>query len=198
MDTPHPPTPPRRRGAALLVVWFAATVLAGSTLLGRHLLPFDDVQGDDAQRALAGLRAPGSSRWTVVHVLYAGCRCSVRIADHLAASARPADVDEVVLWVGDGAPPPALTRPGMRVIVMGAAELARDLHVETAPLLAVVDPGGRVPYVGGYTRRKQSDALEDGAIVAAARADRAPGALPIFGCAVSERLRAAVRTVSAL
>ena len=53
-------------------------------------------------------------------------------------------------------------------------------------------PDGTVRYVGGYTDRKQGLDAKDLAIVADTRAGQDVAPLPIFGCAVSARLRAAL------
>src|ERR1700722_17988852 len=80
-------------------------LLVSATLLGRHLLPLPRPAADDAlARSMATLREPESAgRWMTVHVLYAECPCSQRIAEHLLASDRPKDVTEHVLVVGKNA-----------------------------------------------------------------------------------------------
>jgi hypothetical protein len=52
--------------------------------------------------ALSSLRERSDTRrWSAVHVLYAECRCSRRILEHLARSERPAQAQEKLLLVGD-------------------------------------------------------------------------------------------------
>jgi hypothetical protein len=181
--------------AWLLGAWGLATVVAGGQLMAPHLLAFRTPTGDEARdAALATLRPEGAGAgWTAFHVLYASCGCSVRVLEHLADSERPANLQEVVLWVG--APSghlAALQRRGFRVVMTDPDELASRYHVEAAPLLVAIDERGQARYAGGYTSRKQGPAIQDRELLAQARAGGAPASLPLFGCAVSDRLRALV------
>jgi hypothetical protein len=174
-------------GRALLVVWFASMVLLGAGLLSRHLVALPRPNSSSMEAALAALRSESErNRWLAVHVLYSGCRCSERIAEHLAHTRRPDDWSEIVLWVGEEAPPAALSHFDVRRIT--TAELA-TLGIEAAPSLVVLDPRGRALYAGGYTSRKQGPAIEDRRILDDARHGRSITALPVFGCAVSSRLQ---------
>jgi hypothetical protein len=172
---------------AVLGVWFAAMVALGAALLAKHAIALPaPVENARLSGALTELRAPGQSAgWMSVHVLYAECRCSHRIVDHLLSSTRPAHFREVVLWVGNGAPSPALAER-FDVRRIGSAELAR-YGIESAPLLLVVDPKSEVRYSGGYTTRKQGPMVADLRIMEEAQ-EGPLAALPVFGCAVSERL----------
>jgi hypothetical protein len=129
----------------------------------------------------------------VVHVLYAQCACSQRIADHVLGGGRPADVAERVLLIGrDAALEARFAAAGLPVSLVTEDEAATEFHVVAAPAFVVVAPDGGVRYVGGYTERKQGPDPRDLAILAAARAGRPFAPLPIFGCAVSARLRSSL------
>jgi len=93
-----------------------------------------------------------------------------------------------VLWVGDGDPRPELERKRFGVTRITAVSLSR-YEIEAAPMLIVLDPSNNVRYAGGYTERKQGPAISDLQIIADTQAAREVSALPVFGCAVSERLR---------
>ncbi len=183
-----------RLGAAAVALWFAGMVVVGAGLLARHLVALP-VPGDARLAAsLEALRsAPSRGRWLAVHVLYAECRCSQRIADHLLSTARPSDWSEMVLWVG-APPPPAALEERFDVRRMGSADLAR-YGIESAPLLLAADPQGHVRYAGGYTERKQGPVIDDLRILDAARRPELVASLPVFGCAVSDRLRGELRTL---
>jgi len=114
-------------------------------------------------------------------------------ADHLLAAPRPAGVAERVLLVGrDEALASDLARAGLGVVFVTPEELASRFRIEAAPLLVVSDPRDTVRYAGGYTDRKQSLAVRDLELIAAARAGRARDPLPLYGCAVSASLRSTV------
>jgi hypothetical protein len=130
--------------------------------------------------------APGT--WVAVHVLSGDCRCSQRIAVHLVADPRPFGWSELVVWVGDTAPPSSLVEH-FDVRRVDAARLAA-LGIEAAPLLVAIAPNGDVRYAGGYTDRKQGPVAHDVEILTAVRASLPPTSFPIFGCATSDRLRA--------
>jgi hypothetical protein len=171
---------------ALLAVWFAGMVLVSAGLLARHVVALPtphvnaasfDLLRTDAQR----------NRWLAVHVLYGDCRCSQRVADHLATTERPSDWVEMVLWVGDAPPAALASRFDVRSIT--SADLA-GLGIEAAPSMVIIAPDGVVHYAGGYTDRKQGPVIEDRRIMADARDVAMPVAsLPVFGCAVSARLQ---------
>lgn len=171
-------------------------VLVGAGLLAKHVVALPAPSKDDRlAHSLGELRRAGSSRWLAVHVLYAECRCSQRLVAHLTSTARPRGWQEVVLWVGEAAPDPALERK-FDVRRSSQEELAR-FGVESAPLLVALDPEGHASYVGGYTDRKQGPDIRDLRILADAEHRSTISALPIFGCAVSERLKRALAALPA-
>ena len=181
--------PSRFLGPTALAVWFGVMTLFCAGLLARHLLAMP-TPAPTARLGehLATLRPPGTT-WLAVHVLSSDCRCSQRVVDHLLHSERPAGWHEVVLWVGDLEPAPELTRR-FDVRRVTAAELAA-YAIEAVPLLVAVTPANEVRYAGGYTDRKQGPVYHDVEILAAAR-ERDVTAIPLFGCATSERLRHAL------
>jgi hypothetical protein len=63
------------------------------------------------------------------------------------------------------------------------------MGIEAAPLLVVLNPQGQLAYSGGYTQRKGGPEIEDTTILAKVQQAMPPTSLPIFGCAVSERLK---------
>ena len=194
--------PPSGRSSSLsragLALWFGAMLLVCASLLAKHLvaLPAPNLDAKLAA-SLSTLRSPGAAnRWASVHVLYAACRCSQNIVKHLLASSRPGGWDEVVLWVGPGEPDPALDAH-FHVHRVNSAELAR-LGIQAAPLLAVLDPSNHLRYVGGYSTRKQGPQIEDLRIFSEAQSASPLTGLPVFGCAVSERLRQQLSIVPGL
>ena len=180
----------RRSGQALLVAWFIAMLALGAGLMGKHLIALR-APAPDARlgAALAALRRPeDKGRFFAVHVLSGECRCSQRVAEYLASTARPRGYAELVLWVGDEPPPATLAEHGFTVRRVTVADL--DAYgVESAPMLIALRPSNEVRYAGGYTTRKQGPVIEDLAILEAARDQLSVASLPVFGCAVGERLK---------
>jgi hypothetical protein len=187
-----------RVGAAGLAVWFGGMLAVGAGLLSRHLVALPGPpNGAKLASSMGELRRPETrGAWMAVHVLYSECRCSQRIVDHLLSTARPTGWAEVVLWVGRHEPAPDLSRR-FDLRRVDASDLAR-MGVEATPMLITVDPGGRVRYAGGYTDRKQGPVIDDARIFEASRRADLTAALPIFGCAVSDRLRGELALLPAL
>jgi hypothetical protein len=185
-------------GAIALVAWFAVMLALGAGLLAKHLvsLPAPAKDGKIAAALDALRRSDDRGKWLAVHVLYSDCRCSQRVVDHLLATERPHDWSEMVLWVGNLAPSQALEQR-FDVRRIGTADLAR-YGIEAAPILVAVDPDGHVRYSGGYSDRKQGPVIDDLRILQAASHPESVASLPVFGCAVSDRLRRQLATLPAL
>jgi hypothetical protein len=174
-----------------LVVWFCGiSALLGALATGHWFaLPAPD-RGD--ARLAAGIHelTYGAPSWSVVHVLYTECRCSRRILDHLLASERPTDVQEVIVLVGDEPALAARLRARRyRVTSITPELLTVRFGLEGAPLFVVVDPRRAIRYLGGYTRRQQGADISDLSIIRDLRAGTGTDDLPVFGCAVSQRLK---------
>jgi hypothetical protein len=178
---------------APLVLWFCAVVVLMAALALNHVVSLAGPERQDARLA-AGLRALLADErvgWASFHVLYTECQCSQRIFAHLLASQRPADLHEIVLLVGaDHALARRLEARGFEVVAVAPEGLAARFGIEGAPTFVLVDPTRAVRYLGGYTQRKQGPDLRDLAIVRDTRLGADLADLPVFGCAVSERLKA--------
>jgi hypothetical protein len=177
-----------------LAIWFVLLVGVCATLLGRHLIALPRPPNDVAlAQAMSSLRGVGGGGWMTVHVLYAECTCSLLVAEHVLAGPRPAGVTERILLIGhDAGLETRFASEGFPVAVVTEDEAATRFHVVAAPALVILAPDDTVRYVGGYTERKQGPDPKDLAIVADARAGKDVSPLPIFGCAVSARLRASL------
>jgi hypothetical protein len=126
-----------------------------------------------------------------VHVLYAACRCSQRIFDHLFESARPSEYRETILLVGDDPSVAArASAAGFDLVAVTPQALATEFHIEAAPLLLVLDPDGRIRYAGGYSERKQGYEALDVEIMLGLMSGVAASELPLYGCGVSMELQA--------
>lgn len=183
----------RAAGTAAYWLWVVALVVFGAVLGIRHWValprPSDHVA---LGQALATLRGPAEHGLTVVHVLYADCRCSRRILDVLARREAVPDRTEKVLLVGDlPETEKGVSARGIEVVHVGTEELRERFHVEAAPMFVVLDATDHVRYVGGYTEHKQGLLPRDRVIADAVARGEAPPPLPVFGCAVSDRLRRA-------
>lgn len=186
-----------RRGWSCLglVAWVAVCIVVGALLLARHLLTMPTpAVGDPVLRAaIHAQRGADRQRWLVLHVLYDGCGCSVRVLDHLLHTPRPSGVRERVLYITEDPMSPALRRDliahGFELEVVTPEELVERYDLEAAPLLVVVDPTDDVRYLGGYTERKQGADVRDLGVIAATRLGLTVPPLPAFGCAVSGALR---------
>ncbi|AKU94386.1 hypothetical protein AKJ09_01050 [Labilithrix luteola] len=184
-----------RRKAALVLLggWFAAMVGLCAVLLARHLLPLPRPSAGSPRlaAAMATLRREGEKgKLMAVHVLYAECRCSLRIAEHLRTTPRLRDVSEHVILVGhDDGMRDSLAARGFEVTTVKVDDLEATFGIEAVPLLVVVAPDGAIRYSGGYTTSKQGPAPRDREIIDRARRSVSSDPLPVFGCAASRELR---------
>jgi hypothetical protein len=178
----------------LLGGWFVLLSVVSASLLVRHLaLPRP--QNHELGLALAEFRPDrrtddtGREELGLVHVLYAECRCSNLVVEHLCTKPRPAGVVEHVLLVGSDEPlAKKLGSHGFDVKRVSSEDL-ESLGIEAAPLFVVLSRTGDVRYAGGYTERKQGLLPRDREIVSALRAGRDAAPFPVFGCAVSDGLK---------
>jgi hypothetical protein len=176
-----------------LAVWFIVMLSVGASLLARHVVALPRPTIDPAlATAMASLRTQDDAgRWMVVHVRYAECRCSQRIAEHLLSAPRPSDTTEEVLLVGHEPDLEArLAAHSYRVLSVTPKELGERFHIVAAPSFIVAAPDGSVRYAGGYAATKQGPDPRDRSILADLRIGKSVAALPVFGCAVSEKLQA--------
>ncbi len=175
----------------LLGAWaLAAALMCASSMVG-HLLP---LPRSEAARVPAGLASlePGGAPASLVafHVLDSKCRCSRRVVDGLVSRHPLAGVVErVVLVDDDEAIRTRLLGAGFSVTTVPASELESRFAIQGAPVLLVASRDGRLVYEGGYTTNKQGFVLEDKRIIQESEAGRAPAPLPVFGCAVTSKLR---------
>jgi len=184
---------PRAGLRTALGLWAIIAFASTGSLAVTHLytLPRPDRAAPALVRALAA-RVPASERGrvTVTHVLYAECRCSQRILQHLVSRGARHDVSESSLLVS---PAPALaqqlTAAGFRTTALTPAELKSQFAIEAAPLLIVADATRHIRYLGGYTAQKQGLEIRDVAIIDRVLAGERASELPLFGCAVSRALQ---------
>lgn len=195
---------PRERAArlrrpallALFAVWVPALFLVVANLAAAHWysLPEPDRHGSALRGALSALRKElRADGWSATHVLYGFCPCSRRVVEHLVARGADRALTESVLLVGDKPSLRAmLGARGFAVQVIDPPQLKSRWGIEAAPLLIVASPQGAIRYLGGYSDRKQGPVIRDGEIIARVMRGGPESALPLFGCAVSRTLQAAL------
>lgn len=180
-------------GLTGLAGWAGLMVVIIGTLMVGHWVVLPTPSGaerPEVASALQGLARGHDGDWLVVHVMYAECRCSQRIVDHLIDRGRPAGVTEHVLLVGEDQELSApLSDRGYTVTQLTAEQLSSRFHVQAAPLLLVAAPDGELRYAGGYTERKQGYRIRDVDILDTVMAKGWAAELPAFGCAVAEALQ---------
>jgi hypothetical protein len=183
----------RRAGRVLLAVTAPLTFVVVGGLMAGHWYDMPRPAASDPVTigALNALRSEDDgSRLLAVHVLYAGCRCSERILNHLLVGKRPAGVSEKILFVGAGSVDLERARvAGFGIERVAKRELEQRFHIVGVPLLALVAPDGEIRYLGGYSDTKQGPTLRDTELIVAARDGRTERTLPLFGCAVSRELQ---------
>jgi len=183
----------RRRkaiGAALIAIWAAGMLLAISTIALPHMAPMPGASraARTTQALLALRRDP--RREFIVHVIAAHCSCTDRLFAHLVQRGPFADADEVVVFAGeDAAKQAAATRAGFRYATVTADDLAARYLLESAPVMFAFDAHGSLRYAGGYFNNPSDVTPLDEDLHAQVGRGATPTPLPVYGCAVSTRLR---------
>ena len=183
-----------------LVAWIVVALVVGSFLMAGHLIalpaPAAGVENAALEREIAIVRRPTDrGRWLAVHVLYGSCGCSGKVLDHLLERGPHVDTAEQVLLIEDDDVPSDLAlierarARGFLVESLSALELAQRFSIEAAPMLIVMSPDDHLSYVGGYADRKRSPAIRDSEILDRLARGDTTDPLPIYGCAISQRLK---------
>lgn len=182
----------RIRGAALGVWAIVLSTVISSLMVGHWVsLPHPDLGDETMQRAMDHLRQSAQHRsWTVVHFLGADCRCSARVADDLLGRLPTEGVDHHIVLIGEDED---LARRA-RARAIGLDSLSSDRasaewNVQAAPLLLIADASGGLRYVGGYTDRKQSLAVQTDDILERLQRGDSVDPLPVLGCGTTSTLR---------
>ena len=180
----------------VLAVWACLMIGIGASLMVSHWVPMPRPAVDDAawRANLADIRTnQPSGRWTVLHFLYAECPCSRRVLEHVIERPPHEGVTERIILIGsDNKLAARAEQQGYVVDSVPPADLEAKYGVEAAPLLVVCGPDGKPLYAGGYTARKQGPDFQDQQIIADVMAGHDVEPLPLYGCAVSRRLRGIV------
>ncbi len=127
---------------------------------------------------------------TAFHFLYGSCPCSRRVLRHLV-DRHPIDgVDERIVLIDEDPEMEARAiEMGYQTDVVTPEQLQNKYGVESAPLMVVADQSGAIVYSGGYTSRKQGFNIQDVELIRSAMNDEDQQCLPVYGCAVSQRLK---------
>ncbi len=181
-------------GKIFLVLWVIAVSLLLSLLGAQHAAPFARSSALGGTTSFVHSLTQESGAWQMLHVVADGCRCSARVIDHLLQRGRYAGLGaEAVVVIGHR---PDWERK-LRALGFSYAELSGDAvaektGVEAAPTLVIIDPQGTVRYAAGYYKTWQLIEAQDAAILQQVKQGQDPVPLPLFGCAFSQRLQAAV------
>lgn len=176
--------------------WVVLMIIIGASLMANHWVPLPrpEVEQTASRASLASFQsADVSHHWTAIHFLFAGCPCSRRVLDHLLEQSPHEGVSERIVLIGDASEVGEKAEArGYTVDCVAPEQLLAKYGVEAAPLLLIVDPNGQHRYIGGYTSRKQLLDIQDRAILDSLMSGQEVKPLPLFGCAVSERLKSIV------
>lgn len=184
--------------AALLSVWFAACALLLGNLGVAHVVSMPDPEAGSLAGLLASLdklRQQQSGEF-VVHVLAADCSCTEGLFRHLLSKGPDHAAEEMFLFVAERMDDNNVGKArqarqaGFRFVSIRPEELAA-IGLEAAPVLAVFDQSRSIRYLGGYYDHSAAANPRDQQIRQALATGDMPAPLPIYGCAVSERLKQA-------
>ncbi len=181
---------------AVLCGWGFAMVAVVGSLMVSHWVRLPHPTADDQawSATLASHRSASAARdWTVFHFLNADCACSRRILVKLADESPHRGVCERIVILGsEDKTTRAAIENGFEVEFVTRAELDQRYAIAAVPMFAVVAPDGSTKYSGGYTSRKQGLDVQHRDIIGKLVAGESSEPLPVYGCAVSKQLQAAI------
>jgi hypothetical protein len=176
---------------AFLGCWFAFCTVVFGALSMTHIVAFPEPEDDKLDSVLSELWAlrEGSEGDYVVHVIARDCSCTESLFRHLTDYGPAPHTEEVVLFVGNDAAKEAAARQAGYEFVSISRNALSDIGLESAPILAVFDELGTIRYLGGYYDHPAASQPLDQRLRRSIKSGQSPDPLPIYGCAVSQRLR---------
>jgi hypothetical protein len=186
-------------GKSMLVAWMVVTGVGLAALSLKHMASLPKPANEALlSRAMLQLRR-GSGRNFLVHVISADCSCSPDLFAHLVARRPFSDAEEAVLFVGtDPGKQESAQSAGFTFTAVSAQELVSRFGLEAAPVLIVFDAAGTLRYAGGYYEHPATIRPLDEKVYAQLATGPKAEPLPVFGCAVSPRIKESLNPLGAV
>lgn len=168
-------------------IWIAGITLVMGSLSALHNVSFFP---DTTLRSSVSPQ----EKWTLTHVLGQGCKCSKIVYEYLLQRGPRSDVFESVVVLGDMPEESTrLSQKGFHVEKKEARSLASEKAVGV-PFLLITSGKGEALYAGGYASSmiKENTPLLDLQILDSLRGGKSAQELPIFGCAISQRIQSLI------
>ncbi len=173
-------------GRVAVAIWAPCMLVVVSLLMVNHVIAMPGPT--DLSRLETALSEHAGPSRTLVHVIYQHCSCTRGLVRHLLERGPYPDANEVVLFVGaDRELGEQMRAAGYSFQTLSRDHLVQKYGLEAAPILSILD-AGELRYVGGYYRLPAAIHPLDQALVTALDHSEKLEPLPVFGCAVSERL----------
>ncbi len=177
----------------LLACWLVFSAVILGALSMSHVVAFPEPEESAIGGLIRDLNAMrrSSDGDFAVHVIAKDCSCTESLFRHLMKNGPADQAEELVLFVGeDEKKRRAALAAGYRYKSITQDDLTA-MGLESAPVLALFDDKDEIHYLGGYyDHPSASNPLDQRLRAAIARGETADP-LPIFGCAVSQRLKEA-------
>ena len=174
----------RQIGMGLIFLWIVAVTIVMGRIGLLHNLSFFPDKNIIAHKSTGPL-------WTMTHVLGKGCKCSDLVYKYLLKRGPSPDLVENVILLGE-VPEyrSGLEKRGFRVTERNPREIASEKAVGV-PFLLITSAKGEGVYAGGYASSmiEERTLLLDLKILHSLRDGKNAAELPIFGCAVSQRMQ---------
>lgn len=172
--------------------WAVGMTTIGAFLMAGHwvVLPSPNRGETLIAQTVAFGTEEQSTEWLVLHILFGDCPCSRRVLRHVVERHPLDQVTERIVLIGKDDPlRPRAIEKGYETEVVTPEQLHDRYGLESAPLMVVLDRFGRIHYSGGYTSRKQGFQIEDVVRIQNVVNGKEQEDLPVYGCAVSDRLK---------
>ncbi len=174
----------------MTISWLLICIGVVSLLLSQHYITFNPSEyiSKLSQKIIFDSGTEKKSKWTLHHILGAGCGCSETVFSYLKSRGPQSDLNEAVTVVGaDKNWASSLRAVGFKVQLISENELNAD-EMLGVPYLAIYNEQNDPIYQGGYGEhfiKKNEDVLDLQILKSLKGHGKTAHIFPIFGCAAS-------------
>lgn len=179
-------------GKVFIVIWIVVITVVMSLQMASHLVSMPIPENiDNFLNKIKKSYYKDDGRAVIVHAIYEKCSCTNSLLKHLVERGLQPLSQEVIFVIGSEAPYESeLVAKGFSVFKMKQDEFVNEFGIEAAPLLTLINNKGELKYMGGYFKTSEARVSTDQEIIQKALIeDKPPEPLPLYGCAVSDRLQ---------
>lgn len=179
----------KKLGTLVLSLWVIIVIFIISTQMITHLVSFNLPKNisEFHQSILANEHKMG--QWTISHIIYENCSCTNSLLKRIIQRGPFPNAHEVIFLIGKKLPfENDLINAGFHIRRFDKETFVQQFNFEAAPILSIHNHLGDLSYLGGYFKTSAAKISLDEDIITHLYQGKNYNALPVYGCAVSERV----------